>query len=40
MTVCSDLSAIHESKGICLEKFQNKETNLENMICEKRLKRL
>lgn len=39
-TVCSDLSAINESKGICLEIFQNTESDLENVIYEKRLRRL
>lgn len=39
-TECSDLSAIYKGKGIYLEIFRNTETNLKNMICEKRLKRL
>lgn len=34
-TMCSDLSAIHKSKWICLEIFQNTETDLENMIYRK-----
>lgn len=34
------MSAIRESKGVCLEVFQNTETDLENVIYEKRLRRL
>lgn len=36
----SNLSAMHKSKEVCLEIFQNTETDLENVIYEKSLRRL